>query len=52
MTDAEIERYTDRGHRRLLAHLDDGLVHERARGIRSTRAESVAPDGPENPYNE
>lgn len=34
LTPAEIERRTGRGHRRLLEHLDDQLVLERARQIR------------------
>lgn len=39
LTDTEIERRTERGHRRLLEHLDDELILEYASGIRAARPE-------------
>jgi len=39
VTEDEIERRTERGQRRLLDHVDDELVLERAREIEADRAE-------------
>lgn len=46
LSDAEIERRTERGHRRLLEHLDDDLVLERARAIRAERADEEPAEDP------
>jgi hypothetical protein len=44
VSDAEVERRTERAHRRLLDHVDDDLIVERAREL---RAECERPGGGE-----
>lgn len=45
--DAEIERRTERSHRRMLDYIGDDLVLERAKEIQSTRTGGSAQDFPE-----
>ncbi|WP_436911517.1 FAD-dependent oxidoreductase [Halosimplex marinum] len=43
----EVADLTDRAHRRLLEHLDDDAVLERAAEIEAERAEATDPEGPD-----